>query len=768
MAERNERLRRAREQRNWTQADVARALGTINITVSRWELGAQQPVPYFREKLCSLFGMSPQELGLLPGQLPGTVAAPVPRELPRPPADFTGRAAELARLLELLDPGRREHEAPAVIAAIDGMAGIGKSALAIHAAHRLADAFPDGQLYVGLRGATPGLAPLEPLEALGHLLRSLGLDPATIPADVDEAAARFRSLAAARRMLVLLDDARSAEQVRPLLPGSPTWAVLVTSRQVLATLEGLRPLHLDVLSPEHALGLLGQVAGQERVAAEPRAASDVVRWCGQLPLAIRIAGSRLAARPRWRVEELAGGLADATRRLETLQAGELAVRASFDVSLRALQDSSDPVDRAAAGAFGLLSLPDGPDLGVDAAARLLDRPVPAARAMLERLVDAQLLETPRPGRYQFHDLLRLFARADVMDRHPEPIRAAALTRLIGFSIATAWRTAVLLGSGGGRLATADPRWIAHGLELEDRPSALGWLETERANLLAAVAMTARDALTRRPTLPVELSGQLASALYGFFEMRSRWPDQALANRAALEVARRTGDRAGQATALNDLGMACDRLGRHAEGTACLRESLAIFRGLDDLPGQASSLFNLSLSHLWQGRPAEAIAVQRESLLLFREIGDRVGQAVSLSTIASVHGRLGQYAEATACLRESLAIFRELGDRLGEATALTNLGVVSRHLGRLEEAVAHLCDSLRIFREFDHRGQANSLHDLGVAYAQLGRHAEAVDCLRESRRRFRDLGNGRGEAMALRDLRDVLARPEAAPLRGGLP
>jgi tetratricopeptide (TPR) repeat protein/transcriptional regulator with XRE-family HTH domain len=756
---RNDRLRRARVERNWTQEDVARAVGTSSITVSRWELGVQQPVPFFRDKLCRLFGTSAQELGLLPEAGP----AAVPRELPRPPADFTGRTAELARLRQLLDPDEGRADAPVVVSAVDGMAGVGKSALAIHVAHQLADAdtFPDGQLYVNLRGAAAGLRPLEPLEALGRLLRSLGHDPAVIPGDVEEAAARFRSLAAERRMLLVLDDARSAEQVRPLLPGSAACAVLVTSRRVLGTLEGVRSLHLDVLTQEQALRLLARIAGRERVADDPPAAAEVVRRCGRLPLAIRIAGARLAARPAWPVAELAGALADAAQRLEALKAGELAVRASFDVSLQALQDGPDALDRAAAGAFGLLSLPDGPDLGVETAARLVDLSPAAVQPVLERLVDAQLLESPAPGRYQFHDLLRLYARAHAAEWHAEQARTAALARAFGLSAGTAWRTAALLRPSAWRLATADPRWTAGGLDLDGVPAALRWLDAERPNLLAAIAQAAEDALGERPALPPGLAGQLSSALYGYFEMRSHWPDQAQANEEALAVARRTGDLPGQATALNDLGMAHDRLGRHAEGTACLRESLALFRDLGDLRGEAAALFNLALSHLWQGRHEEAVAALVAGVDLYRRLGDRVGQAVSLSTLASVHGRLGRYAEATGCLRESLAISRELGDRLGEAAALTNLGAVSRHLGQLDEAVASLRESLAIFREFDHRGQANSLHELGTAYAALGLHEEAVEALREARTRFHDLGNRRAEEEVLRDLGEV-TRAAAGP------
>jgi len=750
---RNVRLRRARDERNWTQAHVARALGVSNLTISRWELGEQRPVPYFREKLCALFGLSARELGLVPD----TPMAPVPHELHRPPADFTGRSDELVRLRELLDPGGGEDHGSVIVGAIDGMAGTGKSALAVHFAQQLADtgAFPDGQLYINLRGATIGLAPLEPLEALGRMLRSLGLDPAAIPTDVEEAAARFRSLAAERRMMVLLDDARSAEQVRPLLPGSGTCVVLVTSRQVLAGLEDVRWLHLDVLSPEHGLDLLGRIAGRERIAAEPEAAANVVMWCGRQPLAIRMAGARLVARPAWLVGELAEWLADATSRLEALQVGEVTVRASFEVSLRALEESQDAVDRGAADAFGLLGLPDGQDLAVEMAASLLDQPGPSAQRLLERLVDARLLESHRTGRYQFHDLVRLYARTHVLDRHAGSVRAAALTRGIGFAVRTAWAAVAMLPSGTMRIPIADARWPGGGVEFADAGQALRWLEAERANLLAAIDQAAADALSGRPTMATGLAGQLASALYAFFEMRSYWRDQASVNRIALEVARHTGDLTGQATALNDLGMANYRLGRSEECGVCLQESVAIWRSLGDRRGLAASLFSLSLSHMWQGRHVEAKFEQRESLALVREIGDQSALADGLSTMASIHTRLGEYVEATGYLQESLAISRQRGYRLSEAGALTNLGVVYRRLGRLDEAVACLLRSMPIFHAFGHRGEANSLHELGLVYAATEQHELALECLRESVHLTGEFGNRRVQAVALRDLGDVL-------------
>ena len=694
------------------------------------------------------------------GRPPGAGNLPVPRELPRPSADFTGRGGELATLLGLLavggpgdaDTATTRLDRPVVISAIDGMGGIGKSALAIQVANQLADHFPDGQLYLNLHGATPGFAPVNPLEALGRLLRALGLDSAQIPAEVEEAAARFRSLAAQRRLLVLLDDARDAEQVRPLLPASQTCAVLITSRQALTTLEGIRAVHLDVLPHQQALELLGRIAGQDRITADPQAAAEVVRWCGRLPLAIRIAGARLAARPGWPVRVLAERLADATHRLDELTAGELAVRASFQVSLHTLQQSPDPVDQAAAAAFGLLSLPDGPDLGRAAAARLLDQPKSTTQILLERLVDAQLLESRQPDRYQFHDLVRLYARQHASSQQPEPERLAALTRLVGFYSATAWQAQALLRPGDRRAAATHPQWSDGPQQFPDMLAALAWLETERANLLAAIG----QATAGTPAIPAALVGQLTRGLFGFFLVRGYWQDGAWANQTALELARRSQDQAAQAHALIDLGAIYRRLGRYHQALACSQDGLAIFRELGDRDSQAASLTNLGAAHEWLGQHDNAIACHQESLAIYQEVGDRHGQAHSLSNLGIAHERLGQHDEAVACLQESLTIRRELGARHGQANALTSLGEVYRRAGQYHQAVACLQEGLTIYRELgDRHGQANSLTNLGAVDERLGEHDEAVARLQEGLTIFRELGSPYGQAAALRHLGDTL-------------
>jgi NB-ARC domain len=373
-----------------------------------------------------------------------------------------------------------------------------------------------------------GLPPLEPLEVLVRFLRALGVGPGAIPGDLDEAAGLFRSVAAGRRLLVVLDDAADAAQVRPLPPAAAGCGVVVTSRRVLASLEAAHHLQLDVLAPAEAVALLGRLAGKGRVAAQPEAAAEVARLCGHLPLALRIAGARLAARPAWPVAAMAQRLADAQHRLDELELAEVGVRASFQLSYEQLRTGGDPTDRAAADAFGLLGALDGPELGVAVVARLLDVADATAETALERLVDAQLLESPSPRRYRLHDLLRLYARELACQHHDEAERAAALTRALEFWTATAWHTLALVRPGNYRLALADDRWSKGGLEFADSQAALAWLEAERANLLAAVRQAATS-----PGVPGELAIQLAQALFGFFSVRGYWDDWAQVNQTAL-------------------------------------------------------------------------------------------------------------------------------------------------------------------------------------------------------------------------------------------
>ncbi len=652
------------------------------------------------------------------------VPRPVPRQLPAGVATFTGREQELAWLEETL--GAPEAAGSVAIAVLHGAGGIGKSTLAVHAAHRLAARYPDGQLYVNLQGSSAGLAPLEPMEALGRFLRALGADGLDGPVDVAEAAARFRSQVAGRRLLVVLDDARGVEQVRPLLPGSPGCGVLVTSRQVLPGLEGARTLLLDVLPHEQALALLGRVVGEGRTAAEPRAATAVVHWCGRLPLAIQIAGARLAARPGWSVEAMADRLADEQRRLDELEVAELGVRASFRVSHQELERSAKPQERAAAAAFELLGVLDGADVSLPVAARLLDRPEQAAERALERLVDVQLLEAVAPGRYRLHDLMRLFAREQAA-RHDHDRKAAALRRVLRLYVATAWHAFALLRPGHPRLAWADPRSTEGGLEFAGAVAASAWLEAERPNLVATV-----DQAASTPGVPAGAVVQLAHALMGFFEVRHHWRDGVQVNQAALRVAERAEDRPAQAHVHCDLGSLLGRLGRFEAAVAHHRTSQAICHELGDRNGQATSQNGLGIVFLVQDRLLEALASLRQSHTLFALAGHRSGQAASLNNLANVYERKGWYVEALTALYEGRDLFVRAGDRIGEAICLDTLGVVERRLGRYQEAIAALHESFTAFGELGDRvGQAEALRNLGDTLEALGDTGQARKAWQEA-------------------------------------
>jgi hypothetical protein len=375
-----------------------------------------------------------------------------PRQLPPSAVDFVGREVELAELRAL---GEDARHGP-VIGAITGCGGVGKSALAIHAAHDLAARYPDGQLYVDLHGSTCGRVPLLPADVLGRFLRALGVDHSKVPGGTEEASARFRSLAIGKRLLVVLDNASTVAQVRPLLPAEPGCGVLVTSREILATLEGAAQLHLDALPPNQAVMLLARLAGERRVAARPAAAAAIARACDHLPLALRIAGARLAARPAWPLTVLAERLNDTRTRLQELEVNDLRVRASIRASYQPLHASHNPPDQDAARGFRLLGLLSGPDVRLEVAALLFDRPLDAAEAALERLVDARLLETTSPRRYRVRDLLRLFA--DEQGRHYDTAaeRTAASARVLGADVTTTGRAGRLPQPMDHRPAREDP------------------------------------------------------------------------------------------------------------------------------------------------------------------------------------------------------------------------------------------------------------------------------------------------------------------------
>jgi tetratricopeptide (TPR) repeat protein len=550
---------------------------------------------------------------------------------------------------------------------------------------------------------------------------------------VEEAAARFRSRVAGRRILLVLDNAVSAGQIRPLLPASPTCAALITSRQVLATVDGASHVHLDVLPAGQAIRLLGRIAGVERLAAEPQAAADVARQCDYLPLALRISGARLAARPSWSVRALAERLGDERTRLDELESADLAVRSCFQVSYQVLRTSGDDRDRPAARLFRLLGLHRGPEVSTWTAAALLGVPPEAAETTLERLVDAQLLMVAGSSRYAMHDLLLLFAREQAGHDEPEAERRAALERMLDCYLATMQRAQQVLqpGDPGG----AHWRVAAQTPPLGSWTVALAWFEEERANLLAAAHQAVHGPMPM-PRFVV----RLAEVMYWFLVIRTNWSEMEAINELALCGARKDGDRRGEAVALNDLGYAHLGVGRLDRAIECLELSRALFAELKDRHWESIAAVGLAVVHREQGELERTVAYLQQSLLCFHEVGDLVTEGGALGVLGLAYCDQERFDEAIDCLERSLRIRDGIQNPLSEAMTLTNLGEVHHRAGHRNTAVEFYERGLSIYRDIgDRRRGAETLWHLGHVQDALGQQGQARACWHGAQAIFKELG-----------------------------
>ncbi len=626
-----------------------------------------------------------------------------PAQLPADIADFTGRDEQVKRLSDLLSGTGASGDPGAVrIAVVAGAGGLGKTSLAVHAAHRARRRFPDGQLYVDLLGATP--APLLPGDVLARFLRDLGVDGRDVPVDEDERAARYRTTLAGRRMLVVLDNARDAAQVRPLLPGSASSSVLVTTRSRMPDLASTKLVDLNVLDDDEALKLFVKVVGEERASAEPEATAELLDACAGLPLAIRICAARLVARSGWTIRAMAGRLRDEHRRLDEMRAGDLAVRASFEVSFTSLPPSTDKQGIDPARAFRLLGLWQGPSISSAAAAALFGVPEYSAQDALEVLVDTHLLESVAPDRYRFHDLLRVYAAERCADDLPEAERDAAVTRLLAWYVRTADAAGAAVSPPGRYHMPLDVSAEVTALTFPGADDALAWYDSEHANLVAATRQAAGSGLH-------EMTWRLPAPLFLVFNSHGNWADCIATHRIALDSARRAGNRQGEAWVLNNLGNALGVTG-DPEGIGHLERSLAIRR----------------------------------------EIGDRAGEAQAANNLADAYQSLGRTEDALELYRRALALNREAGNRYGEGVALVNLGSTLLELDRAGEAIDHLLQARRTFAEIAYPdGAGYALHTLGRCYLSLRRDAEGMDCLRQALASHQTTGNRRRQAVTLRSL-----------------
>jgi DNA-binding SARP family transcriptional activator len=689
------------------------------------ELGSE-PWPELRRLQQQILTADPALLPPKPAA--GAAAAVVPRQLPAAPAHFAGRAGELKALTGVLDAAA--GGATVVISAIGGTAGVGKTALAVHWAHQVTEWFPDGQLYVNLRGFDPSATPVTPADAVRRFLDALGVPAGQIPSSPEAQQGLYRSLLAGRRMLIVLDNARDASQVRPLLPGGEGCLVLVTSRSQLSSLvaaEGAHPLILDMLSPAEARSLLEGRLGPERIAAEPRAAAELAGLCAHLPLALAIAAARAATHHGLPLAALAAELRDAAGRLDALDTGDAAasVRAVFSWSCRQLP-------APAVRMFRLLGIHPGPDITAPAAASLAAIPDDQARQVLARLTRASLLAEHAPGRYAFHDLLRVYAAEQARRAGSHAARDAAIGRVLDHYLHTAAGATLLLDPAKEPIVLAPPRPGAAAGQPADHRQAMAWFEQEHQVLLAAVALAAGSGFDSH-------AWQLPWAMASFLQARGRWREWAAAQHTALAVATRLGDTAAQALSGRLLGMACAGLGDHDQARAHFASSLTLYQRLGDRLGQARIHLNLGGLAEHQGRYADALGHGEQALRLYQAIGHKANEAGALNDVGWYHCRLGDYQQARVFCRQALTLSAEAGNRWAEGNAWDSLGYAEHHLGNLAEAAVCYQRALSLNRESGYRfGQAATLTHLGDTRQAAGELAQARQAWQQALAILQDL------------------------------
>jgi DNA-binding SARP family transcriptional activator/tetratricopeptide (TPR) repeat protein len=675
-----------------------------------------------REFLVAEFGVEPgPQLRLLHEQvlrndpvLAGPAASspmPVrPAHLPCDVAGFTGRTRHLQALDGLVDdePGPRTL----VISAIAGTAGVGKTALAVHWAHHVKDRFPDGQLYVNLRGFDPGGAVMDPAEAVRRFLDALAVPPQRIPVDPDAQASLYRSLLADKKMLVLLDNAANSDQVTPLLPGTAGCLVLVTSRNRLSGLVatvGAHPIPLDLLAVDEARDLLARRIGVRRVAAEPDAVDQIITSCARLPLALAIVAANAASQPWLSLTTIAAELHDAHDRLAVLSTGDTIatdIRAVFSWSYHTLT-------RHAAQLFRLLGLHSGPDITAPAAASLTALPVDQVHTLLAELALANLIAEPVPGRYTLHDLLRAYA-VDLAHRNdPDDQRHTAIHRLLDHYLHSAQTAARLLNPVGDPHTLKTPQAGVTPERPASHQEALNWFTAEHAVLLAAVDNAAATGFDTH-------TWQLAWTLPIFLARQGHWHDWAATARAAVAAAQRQADPAEEARAHRNLAGSDIILDRLDDADTHLSRALDLYNETGDLIGRAHC--HGRLGSLWESRgdPARALHHTEQALNLFRAAGHERGQAQALTASGWHHAHLGDHKQALIACQQALALHEELGNRRGQAATWDSLGYIHHHLGESSQAITSFDHAIALYMEVgDRYSEAETLTHLGDAHHATG-------------------------------------------------
>ncbi|MEV0778356.1 BTAD domain-containing putative transcriptional regulator [Streptomyces sp. NPDC050428] len=633
-----------------------------------------------------------------------------PAQLPADLATFTGRHTELDQAHALL-PKDGGHAEAMTISVVSGMAGIGKTTLAVHLAHEIADGFPDGQLFINLRGFDATGSIVTPEEAIRSFLDALGVPPQRIPTQTEAQASLYRTLLADRRMLILLDNARDVEHVRPLLPGSPDCLVIVTSRNQLTSLianEGAQPLTLHQLSPADAHDFLRLRLGDKRVSAHPLAVDEIVALCARLPLALSVVAARAAINPGFPLSAIADELHDSQGSLDAFVSGDLStdVRAIFSWSYDAL---SVPAARL----FRLLGLHTGPDISAPAAAALAGLTLRETRGLLAELSHAHLLIEHLPGRYTVHDLLRVYSRERVDTDESQQERDRAAERLLTWYLHTVGTAYSLLAPHRRRIlldpAPADSRPLA----FTTHDQALHWCETERANLVAAVHQAAASGRA-------DIAWKLAASLWGFFYLRSHLHDWLDTSRTALAAARAAHDRRGEAQCLGDVAGALTQFRRFDESIAHYRQEMVLHRELGDGYGRMHAVANLGNVYLNSGRLDKAVEYSRRGLVMFQLAGYSWGEAIALANLGDAYQQLGRFDEAKDCLEQSLTVLRTIDNRWVEGVVLDILGTIDHRLHRYDEAVEHYSRALDAHRDVTNEwGEGYTLSNLGDVQLATG-------------------------------------------------
>ncbi|CAM3903419.1 AfsR/SARP family transcriptional regulator [Kibdelosporangium persicum] len=659
------------------------------------------------------------------------------RQLPMDIAEFTGRQAELATLHGLADVGEPDLPTAVVISAIEGMAGVGKTRLAVHLAHRLINRgrYDDVQLWTDLRGFDADHPPADPADVLESFLRLLGVPGDHIPPDVESRAALYRDRLAEKRALILLDNAVREEQVRPLLPGRPGCFVLITSRRSLSSLDGAHAMRLDVLSPEEAVQLMAQIATDDRIATQRHAAARVANLCGHLPIALTLAARRLRTRPRWTVSDLADRLAGDADGLQSVSPQTRGLNSTFDLSYRAISADQQRM-------FRLLGLHVGNDITAESAAALAGWTRRQAEEVLEALLDEHLLQQEIVGRYRFHDLIRPYARHLADTEETSGQRVQALHRLLTWYLHAAAAAHDVFDPHRTRITDLELLPTECTVpKFRDYEQALVWYEAERANLVAAIRAAHPHGLP-------EVAWQLAWVMMSFFYRRSYWDDWISSYHTGLAAAQAVGNQHGEATMYNGLGVAHSDLRQYTTAIDCHERAQIIFESINNQRGQAWNLNNLGVVYVDLHRLDEAADCFQRALPIFRSIGDTRGEGICLNNLGDTTRRLGDTEAAITYLTDALAIQQRREDHGGLQFTLTTLGDLHQDTHQYDIALEYYKRAMTTSRQLDdQRTTARTLTNLAKTHRALGNIPAAIDHWRQAHTIFTDLSDPQADEIA---------------------